>query len=62
MIKMQTNTKECPACHSKKLWDQSTEIKVSPERDQIVVTMSCLDCNTTIKEYHNIEYDHTEVS
>lgn len=57
---MHIKTNECPACHSKKLWNKSTEIKVSPEGDQIVVTISCLDCNTTIKEYHNIEYDHTE--
>lgn len=59
---MNTNTKECPACHSKELWLQSTQITASIDGNQVIVTLSCLDCNKTIKEYHNIEYDHTEVS
>jgi len=59
---MNLNTEQCPICKSKNLWNQSTQITVSIDGNQVIVTLSCLDCNKVIKEFHNIKYDHTEVS
>ncbi|MBC2746215.1 MAG: hypothetical protein HF975_04265 [ANME-2 cluster archaeon] len=54
---MQPKNETCPACNSPKLWHMSTTI----EGNKCIVLFSCLDCNTTFREIHKLEYQSTEV-